>query len=130
MIVIPYSNKTHINYARALLELRGMDFSFLEELPEHGLIALEQGMPVALGFIRRVEGSYAMVDSYVTNPNYSSETRHKALDRITKKLLSWCKANHISKVLSFSSDGGIISRAINNGFQKHMFFSVLFQSLK
>ena len=101
------------------LKLRDLDPTLAGDLPEMGLIAIEENEVVAFGFLRKVEGPYAMLDSYLTNPTIAPEVRDKALDRITRKLISIAKVNHINKLIAFSADAHTIERAATLGFVAH-----------
>lgn len=115
MIVIAYNPSKHQEYAKKLLSYRNMAVTLSNDLPEYGLIALEQGLPVAMGFIRRIEGPYIMLDSYISDPHIKSEIRHRALDIITQKLIKWGQTHGMTKVFSFSEDSSIITRASRHG---------------
>jgi hypothetical protein len=99
-----------------LLESRGMAVDLINDLPEIGVIAYRNDIPVAAGFIRRMEGSYGLMDSYITNATESSSTRHKALSRITEALIEKAKEEGISKLLAFSSDQNTYQRSLMHGF--------------
>lgn len=115
MLVIPYNQLSHSIHMEILLKSRDMDPSLVIDLPEYGLIAFEQGEVVAAGFIRRIEGPYAMLDSYITNAKVLSEVRDLALDRITDKLIKWTASHQITKVISFTADKNTIVRAEKHG---------------
>lgn len=72
--------------------------------------------PVAAGFLRTVEGNLGIIDSYITNPNIDSKTRHLALNTITDYIFRYCRSSHIEGLAVFTSSEGIIERCLNNGF--------------
>ena len=116
MLIIPFNQIKHNKHAITLLNARGMDPNLVNDLPEHGLIALEGDTPIAMGFIRRVEGLSAMLDSYITAPNASSEARGRAVTIITRKLLHWAKSGGCMRMMSFSLEPSFVTRAEALGF--------------
>lgn len=118
MLVVPFDHASpqHLGDARHLLKARDMSSDLIDDLPGCGLIAYDKGKPVALGFVRRIEGTYVMLDSYITDPGIESSIRNRALDHITHKLIQWAHSHGVTKVLAFSTDENTISRAYRHGF--------------
>lgn len=116
MYIIPYEHKVHESEVEKMLISRFMPTHLINDLPQHGLIAIEGDTPIAVGFIRMIEGPYAMLDSYITNSEVDSKIRDRALNIITNKLLKWAKTANINKVLAFSCDENTIKRAESHGF--------------
>ncbi len=87
-------------------------------LPELGLIAYKTGCPIAAGFLRRVEGGYAILDSLVTNPMVLPALRDKTLDLLVKDLISLAKENGIKGLIATTVDCHVIERALKHGFIK------------
>lgn len=115
MIVTPFNKETQILLAKRLLRSHSMGMDLAYDLPEFGLIAVDGGEPVAMGFIRKMEGNYALLDSYITHADAPAELRDRALDIITYKLIKIAKDNDISKLIAFSGEPSIIARSINHG---------------
>ena len=116
MKVIPFSLSRHVFDISYLLCARDMGAELGSDIPEFGLIAFEGEKPVAAGFIRQIEGNYAMLDSFISNPDIEYAIRDRALDLITRKLIEVAKRNNVRKLFAFSEHTGIIDRAIRNGF--------------
>lgn len=116
MIVVPYDRYKHGKELFQMLNDHGMSVSILDNLPEFGLVAHRGEKIIAAGFIRKVEGSSAMLDSYITNPRTKPESRDRALDLITYKLIQIAKKQSISQLVNFSSEQNIITRAQKHGF--------------
>lgn len=113
-----------------LLALRDMDPKLAEDLPNNGVLVFQDNVLVAAGFIRLIEGSSAMLDSYITNPEVAPELRNEALDKVTESLINQSKDLGISKLLSFTVEQTIIDRAIRHGFIKNSNnFQVLYHNL-
>lgn len=119
MIVTPYLHydMKHRLYARDFFISHGMNPDLVYDLPEYGLIALRGDKPVAMGFIRRIEGPYAMFDSFITHKQAQSSDRNRALDHIVKKLLKHLRDSEVRRVLAFSGFKDIINRGIRHGFK-------------
>lgn len=115
MQLINFSSQKHITFVTEWRKHRDMH-EIKEVLPEHGLIAFEGGHAIAVGFLRGVEGGYAMLDGYVTNPKISPELRDRALDRLTTKLIKIAKYAKVKKLLAFTLDNHTLSRALRHNF--------------
>lgn len=116
MLVIPYNPDKHQALLQEVLDIRHIKEDVVKDLPEFGLVALNHDEFVAAGFIRKIEGYYAMLDSYISNPSVSPLTRDQALDIITAKLVSISKEHGVEKLLAFSADTNTIERSIRHGF--------------
>ena len=130
MVIVTYDSNKHQSLLINLLDLRTLPYSVLDNLPVLGLIALEDNKPIALGFLRRVEGNYGMLDSYITNPLESKELRHEALDGITSKLIILAKDLKIEQLFNFTADKGILSRAERHGFKTYTSYRYQYLSTK
>ena len=93
--VVKFDKKRHF---ASLLELHVMQgYKHLEQLtrdsiPKIGFVALtDDEIPIAMGFLRLVEGGYAQIDTFVSNPEIPGEIRHEALNEITNLLISKAK---------------------------------------
>lgn len=117
-----------INWAKHLFFHQNMDQRLADSLPKHGFMVFDSGVPVAMGFIRRLEGNLGVLDSYITNPNFTPGGRNRALDLLTKKLIRFGKDKlKLKGLLAFSADTNTIQRATNHGFWAHP--DNVFQSL-
>lgn len=112
MQIIKFNIVIHGNDAAELLNSHEMDLRFVNDLPENGLIAFEHGEVIAMGFLRCMEGSYAIYDSFITNNFAKSDQRDKALTTIIDKLSDWAKDNNIHKLIAFTTDRGLNRRLI------------------
>lgn len=118
MTITWFDPKQHTKHAKKLLKARDMPIEHAKSLPQTGRIAIVNGNPIAIGFIRSIEGNFAMLDSFITNPDVDSLIRHQALDSIIAELLSFCQESGKYKVLAFTSDSGIKDRAIAHGMSE------------
>lgn len=117
MYITPYKKNQHEHYIVQWQEAKGLAVCAGDDLPTTGLIAFEEGRPIAIGFLRCMEGGFAVLDSYITNPDIHAYDRHRALNRVTDKLIKIAKHNKVKGVIAFSSDYNTIERAKSFGFQ-------------
>lgn len=78
---------------------------------------------VGAGFLRVCEGSYGLIDGYITNPVADKVDRNAALELITDSLIRAAKAMNIQRILAFTTDASVITRAKKHGFAQlpHVF---------
>lgn len=88
-----------------------------DTLPKIGYIATEGSIPVAMGFLRLVEGGFAQIDTLVTNADLPPETRHQGLEPLIDQLIQTAKQKKLKGIISFTSDMGVIKRAVDTGFK-------------
>lgn len=91
------------------------DISF-KTLPKTGYIVLLGKQPIAAGFLRRVEGGYAQLDTFVSNPYYGSKLRHEAMELIVNSLLDEAKSMKLHGIIAITQDTGILKRSEKHGF--------------
>lgn len=118
--IVPFRYK----YLSSLLDLLnannylGISTVTMKTLPNIGYIALRNGYPVAAGFLRRVEGGYAQLDTLTTNPIFGSIVRNEAIDLIVKMLITDAKDLKLHGIIAFTSYQSIIDRAKSIGFNE------------
>ena len=96
-----------------------MDIASLQmkTLPKIGYIATtDTGAPVAAGFLRRVEPSFAQIDTLVSNAYLGSIARHEGISLIVDELLADAKRLKLEGIICLTSDTGVLSRAKAKGF--------------
>lgn len=100
-----------------MLEGRKVDFTVnMKSLPKIGYIALLNNQPIAAGFLRRVEGGYAQIDTLLSNPYFGSMIRHDGITKVVNNLLEDAKDLELKGIIAFTSDAGVIKRAKDIGF--------------
>lgn len=90
----------------------------MKTLPKIGYIAMMGKQPVAVGFLRRLEGGYAQLDTFATNPFLGSKIRNEGLDLVVKNLLDDAKSLRLNGILAITEDQGILNRAKSLGFNE------------
>ena len=90
----------------------------MKRLPKIGYISYFGDSPIAAGFLRRVEGGYAQMDTLVSNPHFGSQIRHLAIDKVVKSLIDDAKTLDLEGIVAFTSDIGVLKRAEDIGFNR------------
>lgn len=89
----------------------------MKSLPKLGYIALMHKQPIAAGFLRRVEGGYAQIDTLVSNPYFGSLIRHDGINKVVATLINDAKDLNLIGIIAFTEDKSVIIRAKTLGFQ-------------
>lgn len=89
----------------------------MKTLPKIGYIAYLGNIPVAAGFLRRLEGGFAQMDTLVSNPYLGSKTRHIAIDKVVNSLIEDAKTLDLEGVIGLTADLGVLRRAEDMGFK-------------
>jgi hypothetical protein len=88
-----------------------------ETFPEIGFIVRDdQGKAIAAGFLRKVEGNVAQMDSFVTNSTVLAEIRHNAIDLLTQTIIATTKNLNLSGLIVITQIQSIADRAVKQGF--------------
>lgn len=120
MIVVSEYQNAYIDSLANLHSTWGQDTDFLFEtngLPQIGYVASEGAIIVAAGFLRRLEGGYAQIDTLVTNRDLPSDMRHEGLTKLVDKLIFHAKHMQLKGLICMTKDEGILSRAQSLGFK-------------
>jgi hypothetical protein len=88
----------------------------MKTLPKIGYLAMMNGHPIAAGFLRRVEGGYAQLDTLTSNKHMGSIIRHKGINAIVDALIQDAKDLRLHGVIAFTRDESILKRAEAIGF--------------
>lgn len=114
--ISPYS-KNDLDSIYALHLSNNMDnFDICDSLPEIGYIATEGAIVVAAGFLRKVEGGYAQIDTLVSNKDMPADMRHEALAKVVETLVTTAKSLKIKGIISYTQDKSVVMRAVATGF--------------
>lgn len=117
--IVPFKYK----YFPQLIEiLQDRNFPNIEQvsmksLPRIGYMALLHNQPIAAGFLRRVEGGYAQMDTLCSNPYFGSKIRHEAIHKVVSSLIEEAKDLKLLGIIAFTTDESVINRAKDLGFQ-------------
>jgi N-acetylglutamate synthase-like GNAT family acetyltransferase len=100
-------------------DYEGLDEMTMQHLPKIGYIAFLDKHAIAAGFLRKVEGGLvAQMDGLVSNPQFGSIIRHKAINLIVDQLKEDAKSLKLKGIYAFTLDYSVIERAEVTGFQR------------
>lgn len=90
----------------------------MKNLPKIGYIAMLDNIPIAAGFLRRVEGDeVAQIDGLTSNPHFGSIIRHKGINLVLNQLVIHAKELNLLGLYAFCQDVSTIKRAEDIGFR-------------
>lgn len=116
--IVPFRYK-YLKSLHDLLESNdyiGISDVNMKTLPKIGYIALMNGYPIAAGFLRRVEGGYAQMDTLTSNKHFGSIVRHEGITKVVDALVEETKVLQLRGIIAFTKDCSIIKRAEDIGF--------------
>jgi hypothetical protein len=108
--------KQHMPILRHWLTERAVHIPNDDEIPSIGYILYTGNVPIAIGFLRLVEGGYGYIDSLATNPKAPATIRDKALDQIFTSLIEKAKELELKGLSGTSIDEKTLMRAQRHGF--------------
>lgn len=125
MTVEKYVPEMHYRFLVAWMSQRNLPIPTYESIPAEGLVACFEGVPVCMGFLRCIEGGYALLDGLVTNPEASKTTRDCLLDNLVSNIMSLAKELKFKTVIAYSDDDNTLLRSERHGFvkQRHTFIA-------
>lgn len=89
----------------------------MRELPKVGFISFIGKHAIAAGFLRKVEGGYALLDGLTSNAQFGSQFRHIGISKVVNELILTAKQLKLKGIIATTSDESIIKRAKTEGFQ-------------
>lgn len=101
----------------AWLNQRKMPEEYIVDLPELGVVSLYQNKKIAMGFLRKVEGNLALIDSLIADPFCPWELRSLGIDQVVSDLISQAKKSHIKRIIAYSINGRTLERSKKYGFE-------------
>lgn len=115
MEVKRFRHNKHYNIFTSWITKRKLDIP--ESYPKFGFVVYFGNTPIAIAFLRQVEGGYVHFDSLISNPDIKSpEIRNKSLDFLTAKMIETAKRLKLKGIFAYSTDNNIIIRAQKHGF--------------
>lgn len=119
MDIVLYDPSQHKEQLENLLKLRGLPTWHSKYLPRIAFAAIKDNKMVALCSLRTVEGPYAFIDDWITNPEASSNDRSDAVESGINTVVGAAKALGIKKLFAFSPQKSGIDRLSNKfGFEE------------
>ena len=125
MKIIPFETK-YLSVIQSWLKAREMNDKLTDNLPTHGWVSFEHETPVAMGFLRCIEGDMAMIDSLITNPEINPKSRNMHLTKLNQKLIKVAKHHKLKALIAATIDYHTLIRALELGFvqQSHTLISL------
>jgi hypothetical protein len=99
-----------------MLVKRNMDPALVITLPQAGFVVKAGEKKIAYAFLRKCEGDIFMVEGYITDPDCEACDRNSALDLLTTTIDEYAAKTN-SKLICFTSQDSIISRAVSRGYK-------------
>lgn len=116
--IVPFRFK----YLPALLDMynsqnyAGIADINMNTMPKLGYIVFMDSVPIAAGFLRRVEGGIGHLDGLVSNAHFGGQIRHEGIRLVVDTLLKEAKVLKLKGIIATTADEGILKRAISLGF--------------
>lgn len=117
MKILPFQNE-FLCRIKDFLSRRDLPLSMADSLPMIGFVISYNDELIAMGFIRKVEGGYGMIDGYITDPDQPPHIRNEALDLLTYHIIKAAKDNNINNLIATTQDENTICRSLKHGFRK------------
>jgi len=89
---------------------------FLDSLPKNGLVVSHKNVPVAVAFLRVVEGGMGMIDGFLADPDVDIKIRNECLDELISDIIRMAEFNGMNGVIGLSVNKRVIARAKRLGF--------------
>jgi N-acetylglutamate synthase-like GNAT family acetyltransferase len=118
MTIRKFVKELHLQTLQLIMARRGVHIPYAEEIPEIGFIVYDFETPVAVSFLRRCEGKFGQIDGVASNPDCTSQQRHKALDMAIAHCIETAQHLGITQLISITKDKPTLERAIRNGFEE------------
>jgi hypothetical protein len=99
-----FNIELHFNILNDWLIKHKLSKEDLSNIPQLGYICYEKEIPIAIGFLRMIEGGYAQIDSLVTDPEISSNLRNEAIDLVIKQLIDIAIDLKLKGICSYSKE--------------------------
>jgi N-acetylglutamate synthase-like GNAT family acetyltransferase len=109
-------NVSHMTTILGWLRARNCYLPSYLEMPETGFVAMYRGEPVAMAFIRKVEGGFAQLDGLTSNPDFPGDMRSEAIDCLVSHLMKQAKGMGIKSVMAYTKDENTLVRSAKHGF--------------
>lgn len=116
MIAHRFDIQAHMVHLCKWLYLREAYIPSKEEMPEIGYIAYNNHQPIAVAFLRKMEGGHALLDGIASNPDASPEDRNQAIDLVMESVVNIAKELNIKSILGYTRDESTFTRSLRHGF--------------
>lgn len=117
MEVVEYDKEKHLKHIQDWLVMRDLDMDLSKDIPRIGFVAYGNREPICAGFLRLVESDYLILDSLITNPHASAQTRNRSIDLVVRELILKAKTLGKLKIIANSVDQNTLERSTKHGFK-------------
>lgn len=117
MNIREYVGNDH-NILTEWLLARGMSPWSSDDMPGIGYVVSEDGSPIAMGFLRKIEKKTGMIDALCTNPSAPAKKRSAAIDSVVDRIISKAKEIGLLGLVCFSEDKNTLERSEKFGFKR------------
>ena len=100
------------------LEAHGLTRDLCNDLPNIGYMAFHDDSPVAVIFLRLVEGRMGIIDGLCTDPKARPDIRNRAIDLLVERVMERAKELEFKKVIAWSQDAHTLERSLKHGFER------------
>ena len=115
-VLVRQFNKEDLPILKAMHDKRGLKLD--PYLPRLGGIAFVGEEPIAIAFLRGVEGGGISIwDGLITDPDFDAEYRDRALNALIIFLIRTSKSYGMTRIISWAQDTNTIERAQKLGFK-------------
>jgi hypothetical protein len=113
-----FKHEEHFEFLACWLKLRDKNTEIAFNLPHFGYICFQGPMPVAVAFLRQIEGDMGMFEGLCSNPECGPELRSEAIDGLIQQLIETARGIGIKSVLAWSKDKNTLERSLRHGFKE------------
>lgn len=120
LVIEEFRHDMHFEFLACWLKLRDKDPSIAFNLPQFGYIVYHQSMPIAVAFLRQIEGDMGMFEGLCSNPEAEPQLRSDAIDALIGQLIETARGIGIKAVISWTKDKNTLERSMRHGFKEDL----------
>ena len=98
------------------VEARCLEVASLNALPKLGLLVRHCNVPVAVAFLREMEGGKALIDGFLADPDSDLAVRDECLNALIRDLITLAQKNRFTGILGLTTNPKVVERAKRLGF--------------
>lgn len=95
---------------------RSVEFFELEKLPKNGIIAEDNGVPIAAGFLYLTDSAFAIITWLVGNPDVTYDLRDRGVQAVIEQLCAQSKRHGVQVAIGLTSHIGLGKKYESRGF--------------
>lgn len=114
-----FNDELHMGLLISWLKARDMSMEMTKNLPSVGFVIFESHRPIAIGFLRQVEGHVGICEGLCTNPEIEPSTRDTAADIMVERLIEAGRELKFTTLMAWTIDKHTLERSLRHGFVKN-----------